>query len=1282
MSITDGSRTVNYTYQQVNGKPTLSKVTLPDSSAWELNLANLSQAFFDYSKGAPGEPYRDCINPGDWIANTSYAGSIKHPSGAIANFTFAAVRHGRTNVPDVCFNLESPVNNPNNDIPQYPSFYDTISLTFKSISGPGLPGYLWKYQYTSNYSIVAKNSPCFNGGCVGGLATTSVTQPDGESIIYYHGNSFRYDEGKLRKVVIKDAQGIVRETKEIDYQYGVTRRVGQSPQQWVDSYAAEYLHPTVETRIVRDAVTFKASNTTFDTFARPTSVTRSNTIGYSVNETIAYHDNLSKWVLGQTARTTTNGMETSRSEFDANALPTRSFRFGKLQSTLAYWPDGNLKTVTDGRGNTTTLADYFRGVPRAIAYPDGTGHTAVVDGNGWISSVTDQLGHTTNYQYDPMGRLSRIDYPAGDSNAWAPVTLSFSQVNTADRGLPAGHWQRRRYQGNRLTISYLDALWRPVFDLDLDVSDNVTWDAQRIVTRQFDHDGRTVFESYPTKNIGDYKAALPGTRTEYDALGRVTKVVQDSELGPLTTTTQYLSGFQTLLTDPKGNQTQSGYWVLDQPSYELPGWIRQPEGKVTEIFRDAFAKPSLIRRRNADGTQTLDRHYVYDANQQLCKRIDPEAGATVMDYDAAGNVQWYASGLALTSTSSCDTIAGRDSGQKTTHYYDAMNRLTLTDYPGSAVDISYAYEGDGLLKQITAGPSTWKYSYNKRRLLMSERHEDTYGGNVYPETIGWSYDGLGNRASMTAPTGVTVDYAPNALGQATRAGNFATNAKYHANGALQSFTYGNGIVRTFQQNTRQLLSRILDQPPQPPFKGAFRVPVMDEFLTYDANANLTALADEVTGNGGDRDMQYDALDRLTYAHIHYFNISRWKYDVLDNITSHEDFNGATTTLRTYNYDSKNRLSSVTWPGGAWNYGFDARGNITARSGYTHVFDEANRLRSSPGRGSYQYDGHGRRTRTDRADGTTKVDRYSTDGVIRYTNDTKRSGSTTYVHLAGQLVAEHFRNWSGPETITYVHTDGLGSPALRTDQASNPTERERSFSFGRALDGKKQELPGFTGHMEDPDLDLTYMQQRYYDPAIGRFISVDPVDVSAANGSNFNRYWYANNNPYRYTDPDGRESMGITGTANVGPAVQDACGGSLSCQTEVAKDIAEAQVSIASASAGGASLASLGRMVIVKIATRLGSSNLPKNPNDLAKRGYKETSHPKAAEKGHRTFENPKTGDKLRHDQGKPGKPGHEGKDHYHRENPNATGKQDQYLDKSGNGVARGSDASHLYPKGK
>ena len=47
-------------------------------------------------------------------------------------------------------------------------------------------------------------------------------------------------------------------------------------------------------------------------------------------------------------------------------------------------------------------------------------------------------------------------------------------------------------------------------------------------------------------------------------------------------------------------------------------------------------------------------------------------------------------------------------------------------------------------------------------------------------------------------------------------------------------------------------------------------------------------------------------------------------------------------------------------------------------------------------------------------------------------------------------------------------------------------------------------------------------QRYYDPGIGRFLSVDPVTADTTTGWNFNRYNYAANNPYKFTDPDGRE----------------------------------------------------------------------------------------------------------------------------------------------------------------
>lgn len=45
-----------------------------------------------------------------------------------------------------------------------------------------------------------------------------------------------------------------------------------------------------------------------------------------------------------------------------------------------------------------------------------------------------------------------------------------------------------------------------------------------------------------------------------------------------------------------------------------------------------------------------------------------------------------------------------------------------------------------------------------------------------------------------------------------------------------------------------------------------------------------------------------------------------------------------------------------------------------------------------------------------------------------------------------------------------------------------------------------------------------MQQPYYDPLAGRFLSVDPIPASPAS---FNRYAYVLNNPYKYIDLDGR-----------------------------------------------------------------------------------------------------------------------------------------------------------------
>lgn len=129
------------------------------------------------------------------------------------------------------------------------------------------------------------------------------------------------------------------------------------------------------------------------------------------------------------------------------------------------------------------------------------------------------------------------------------------------------------------------------------------------------------------------------------------------------------------------------------------------------------------------------------------------------------------------------------------------------------------------------------------------------------------------------------------------------------------------------------------------------------------------------------------------------------------------------------------------------------------------------------------------------------------------------------------------------TVRYQHTDMLGSVVSESDESGNIISRSQYEPFGKRMGGDKEGI-GYTGHLQDKDLGLTYMQARYYDPLIGRFYSNDPVDALGHIGRGnpvhgFNRYAYANNNPYMYTDPDGEFLQSIYG------AIAGAVGGYVS-----------------------------------------------------------------------------------------------------------------------------------------
>ena len=116
------------------------------------------------------------------------------------------------------------------------------------------------------------------------------------------------------------------------------------------------------------------------------------------------------------------------------------------------------------------------------------------------------------------------------------------------------------------------------------------------------------------------------------------------------------------------------------------------------------------------------------------------------------------------------------------------------------------------------------------------------------------------------------------------------------------------------------------------------------------------------------------------------------------------------------------------------------------------------------------------------------------------------------------------------TVTYVYTDPQGTPLAEADAQGNITARFDYAPYGSVAMGVAPDGPGYTGHVNDPDTGLVYMQARYYDPVTARFLSVDPKTPIAENTFNFNRYSYANNNPTNNIDPAGQNSV-ITYNAN-------------------------------------------------------------------------------------------------------------------------------------------------------
>lgn len=865
---------------------------------------------------------------------------------------------------------------------------------------------------------------------------------------------------------------------------------------------------------------------------------------YTRTDQIVYEDNLSSWVLGQqvSSTNTNTGVVEFKTDYDpVTALPLRKYGpgkvalapnppvAGKLVQTATYYADGTLATVKDGNNNITTLTDWYRGIPRTIQYADGAVESAIVSPQGWITSVTNAVGSKTCYGYDAMGRVNLVtqssETTAGvcDTSAWNATVLSFVKVGVAEYGIPAGHWRQTITTGNAQKISYFDAQWRPLVTRELDATDATSETLTKRFQRfTYDHDGRVTFASYP----GTTDALTTGTWTTYDALGRVKLTSQDSELGVLNTATTYAPGFQTHVTNARNYTTITEYLAYDQPSYDIPTGVTQSAGadtSATEIHRDVFGKIQRIRKRNADGSLFVDRHYGYNDYQELCRSEEPETGTTLMGYDTAGNLKWSSSGLPAGQVCEPNGTTAAVAARRSDRVYNNRNRLQTLAFPDGRGNQTWTYENDGLPQSITTNNVSGgdqvvnRYYYNKRRILRAEHSEQP---GWYTWAIVSTFDRNANLATQTYPTGLVISYAPNALGQATEARDqsgyaYASAATYYPNGAVKQFTYGNGIVHTLSQNARQLPLVTADSG------GTHRLQ-----YSYDANGNVNNIYDLDTPSKN-RYLSYDGLDRLTAAGSQVFGGDHWHrftYNALDNITSWKLLG---VKDHTYTYDAQNRLGNLKNPDGSTvvGFGYDPQGNLQNKNGVVHYFDFGNRLREISGKEAYRYDGQGRRVLAWSPALGSILSLYSHTGQILYEQNDRKAIASENIYFAGSLIALRERAYSGSTYVLKLqHTDALGSPVAVTNHAGTVIERNDYEPYGAMIGKPSYQGVSYTGHVQDGLTGLTNMQQRYYDPQVGVFLSVDPVTSYDAPLAHFNRYRYANNNPFTLVDPDGRRAL--------------------------------------------------------------------------------------------------------------------------------------------------------------
>ncbi|MFI1453917.1 polymorphic toxin-type HINT domain-containing protein [Streptomyces roseus] len=874
----------------------------------------------------------------------------------------------------------------------------------------------------------------------------------------------------------------------------------------------------------------------------------------------------------------------ARLSYDAVGNVVRSESLsGYADGRPQYTTDGSLtfdaygrpKTTTDVFGKVTKI-DYAPAAGQIVTKVVTTnplGHTDTTEtdlGRGSILAKEDANGRRSVMRYDALGRLVTAWSPDRDPDTKSPdaeftydVRPDAPVVITTKSLVDDGSY-RSSYEiydsSLRIRQTQLEALG-----------------GGRLIADTFYNSLGQVWKSngaYYTGGTASGEQWAPkdnevpsSTVTQYDGSGRPTAQIS-RKFGEETSRTTTAYDGDSITVDPptgetptqafldgQGRKTELRSFRSDSPTgaYDATRYGYDRRGQLESVVNAAgdtwsFAYDIRGRQTKVSDPEKGTTSKVFGKGDRLESVTDQRGKTVAFAYDALGRVtethEGSLSGAKL-SEIAYDTLPGAVGLPVSSTRYVGGNAYThaVTGYDqgyrptGSSVTIP---KSEGAL----AGTYSFSTGYRPNTGLTAWTQQPAVGG-LPAERVTMNY----NHFELPTVMGVAgktfvgkVDYSP--MGDVLRTETGAAGS--------QLFT-----TNFYDEQTRRLTRTVNDREKAP---GR----INDTSYEYDAVGNILKVKDQegaaATGTTDTQCFAYDYMRRMSEAWTASDDCAAkpnatgpgsapkvggpapywtsYAFDTAGNRT--KEVQHSTTgdltkdVVRSYGYGTPgkpgaNRLQRVdtSGPGGVRSdtFAYDEVGNTKTRTvqGNTQQMEwdvEGHLAKVTEGTKTteFLYDANGNRLIKRDPAGTTL---YLPGTEVRLKPNGAVEATRYYAHTAGPTMVRTAKD--GAITTSYLLADNNGTATTAVDAATQAVTRRKFTPFGDARGTAPAVWPGkksFVGGETDESTGLVHLGAREYDPATGRFLSVDPI-VDYNEAAQQNPYAYANNSPVTFSDPAGQ-----------------------------------------------------------------------------------------------------------------------------------------------------------------